>query len=451
MKIITTTYFRDFARYFHFLEDGIVGEFSSDLSFFNVAIYPAAHHYFKSKNIESIYSQKCITSDSNYERLLNEYEGDIIELIGFNSKSFKLYGKNKDEQLKQQAIKYIAYFEPIFIKENFDILISSGDTRLLPSVIIFLAKKYNVKIIYFEQGPFDTTMLDLKGVNCNISFSPSFNRLTQSEKQELEKYRNNYQNNKVEKYWKTDEKNLSIRFNTYLTFLLMYPPKFLSKLLPVDLQIGLDFKSALREKIRGKIKKEFRSKDIIKSEQVSLDDDYIVLFLQVPVDAQFIDNSPNFDSFTEIVKLMSQSIPYGKKLFIREHPFYIGRYDSELYDIVNSNPNIKFANNCSLSDLIINSKLCVVNNSTVGIEALLLKKKVFTLGKSYYTHKGVTFDYNDKLPLDIQLENVIHDEIDSEMVDSFLFEFIFSYLCKGHFQDRYLTYPRKLFNLLERE
>lgn len=451
MKIITTTYFRDFARYFDFLETGIKDKLGNDVEFFNVSIYPAAHHYFKSKKIQSIYSQKCLASNSNHKELLKKYESVLDELISFNSKSFKLYGKNKDKQLKDQALNYLSYFELLFEREKFDVLISSGDTRLLPSVVIFLAKKYNVKIVYFEQGPYDTTMLDLQGVNCNISFSPSFNQLTPCQKENLQDYRRNYQSNKIEKYWKTDDKSWSINFNTYLTFILMYPPKLISRFLPVDLQIGLDFKSALREKIRGKVKKEFKSREVIKDDQNYLDGDYIALFLQVPVDAQFIDNSPNFDSFTDIVKLMSKSIPSDKNVLIREHPFYIGRYDSELYDIVNSNPKMQFANDCKLSELIVNSDLCIVNNSTVGIEALLLNKKVLALGTSYYTHKGVTFDYCKDEPLVNQIEKAINDELDTDKVDSFLFEFIFNYLCPGHFQDRFLTYPDKLFSFLERE
>jgi capsular polysaccharide export protein len=451
MKIITTTYFRDFARYFDCLEHGIAKKFGHDVQFFNVAIYPAAYHYFKSKGKHCIYSQNCTPSNINYDHLIHAYGNDLDDLISFNSKSFKLYGKDNDDRLKQQALKYLAFFEPLFIKKSFDFLISSGDTRLLPCVVIHLAKKHGVKVVYFEQGPFDTTMLDPRGVNCNISFIPSFKKLTAIEKFKLEQYRNDYKNNKVEKYWQSDERNLNIKFNTYLTFLLMYPPRLFSKILPVDLQIGLDFKTALKEKVRGQINKYFKKQHKFVKNEVNLKDDYIVLFLQVPVDAQFIDNSPNFNSFTDIVRLMAKSIPVGKKLLIREHPFYIGRYDTELYNIVHSNVNIHFANECDLTELIVNSDLCIVNNSTVGIEALLLQKKVFTLGTSYYTHKGVTFDYDKTLGIDVQMTKALMSEFASVNVDSFLYTFIFDYLCEGHFQDRNLQFPSKLLNLLTRD
>jgi hypothetical protein len=49
------------------------------------------------------------------------------------------------------------------------------------------------------------------------------------------------------------------------------------------------------------------------------------------------------------------------------------------------------------------------------------------------------------------MTKALMSEFASVNVDSFLYTFIFDYLCEGHFQDRNLQFPSKLLNLLTRD
>ena len=89
-----------------------------------------------------------------------------------------------------------------------------------------------------------------------------------------------------------------------------------------------------------------------------------------------------------MLKSVLSATPSNMNLVIREHPLYKGMYEDRIYDILKNDDRCIIDNEKSLEELIIHSNLCILNNSTVGIEALLLKKKVFTLGNSYYSNRN---------------------------------------------------------------
>ncbi|ASM52809.1 hypothetical protein PNIG_a0499 [Pseudoalteromonas nigrifaciens] len=311
---------------------------------------------------------------------------------------------------------------------------------MLPSVVIYLAKKYSVKIIYFEQGPFNTTMIDEMGVNANVSFAPSLNKLTAEQIEKLNNFKTNYKNKQVKKYWYNYKFSTKERLNNLATLFLMYPPKLFLKKTPVDLQIGLSFQSFFVEKIKSKFL--FNTANHSEAEVEVLPKKYIGLYLQVPVDAQLIEHSPNYQCFYEMVKDVVDALPSGYALIIREHPQYRNKYDNRIYDLINNNPKIYLGNKVDLNNLLINAEVNILNNSAVGIESLLLGTKVVTLGNSYYSNKGVTFDFYRGAPLSDLLSKAVNAEFNQEVVDSFLYELIFIFLSKGHFQDDSLLFPK---------
>ena len=222
----------------------------------------------------------------------------------------------------------------------------------------------------------------------------------------------------------------------------MYPPQALRSVLPPDLQIGGGFWSVFSDKIPHL--KPSKLKYLNTSVVEPLPKKYIAFFLQVPVDAQLIEHSPHYCCFYTMLKDIFDVLPQGYQLLVREHPQYQGKYDERIYQLIDDSNEISVANSIDLTELIIGAEVCVVNNSAVGIESLLLGTKVVTLGNSYYSNKGVTFDFEKKLGIGKLLSKAINQEFNTIKVDSFLFEFIFEYLVEGHFQNKELTFKRKL-------
>ena len=441
MKIITVTFFYDFARYFEFIESQLKIEMDL-VEFYNVSLYPCAHHYWKKNNKHSILSTSIKSNDGQYS--LDKDDELVKKLIYFNKKTFNLYGRNEEKKLKNKAIIYLNYFDNLFKKEKFNFLISSGESRLLPSVIIYIAKIYKVKIIYFEQGPFGTTMFDVKGVNANISFKPVLQQLSDVQKNKLEKFKNNLVNQKV-KFWNKEKFTLLDNIFRIYSLIYLYQPKIFKNYLSIDLSSGPYFlKGFLIPKIfniynKNKLFPIKYEKKIISSRK------YIALYLQVPVDAQLIEHSPFYKSFTTMVKDIISVIPEGYDLAIREHPQYLGKYDPTIYSLISNNSNVKLENHIELNDLILGSSCSIVNNSAVGIESLLLGKNVICLGKSYYSHRGLTYDYEGtKDSLKKCLFLALNNSPNIESINYYFYHLIFNYLQKGHFQDHELTFPQRL-------
>lgn len=439
MKVLTTCFFKDSARYFDFLESETNKRAGGENTYYNISIYPCAHYYWRSRGRHSVFLP--LMKECAGEATLEDNESLIEGLISFNQKALALNGLNNSARLKRQAVKYLNLLDAVFKREQFDLLISSGDTRLVPEIVIYLAKKYSVKIIYFEQGPFNTVMFDSVGCNADIAFNPSFRELTDSELSALNKIKENIISAKIEKYWVNSKRNPFERGLSLLTFLAMYPG-WLHHLTPPELQLGESFSESMFSVLSSKLR--FFKKPYSKLEYSSSGKEYITLFLQIPVDAQFLNYSPNYNCFFEMVSDVIDALPEGFDLIVREHPGYRGRYDNRIYKIISEVEGVYLGNEVSLSSLIRGSKLCVVNNSSVGIEAILIGCKVFTFGSSYYSHKGITYDYDKDLNLKGQLIDAIGGQVEKSKIDSFLYEFLVEYLNDGNFQAKNLNYPKKL-------
>ena len=385
--------------------------YSEKVSVRYVAMYPCANRYLKKKNA-FVYNAYTV-SDSNYGRFNIEDNYELAyRLATFNINAMKIYGREEKVRLIKRAISYLNYFDLIFKEQNLDLLISSGDSRLVPQVLIFLARQYCVPIIFFEQGPFGTTTFDTKGVNANSSFSPRLDYLDEQKRDQLRKRIRELKNNAGNNYWRFKKRPLMDRLYDSVTLLYLYPPIFLRRMLAPDLQIGLSFWRFARSLAYSS--KTQRNGKL--SSDCELPTHYVVLILQVPVDAQLIEHSPYFSDFNKMVCEVFEALPSGYQLIIREHPQYKGRYSKEVYKYLEKN-NIAIANDVPLEMLLMKSSLVVVNNSTVGLEALLIGKKVVALGRSIYSGRGVTFDFRPDTPLAELLKAALDTKLDGKRVE----------------------------------
>ncbi|MEG6585031.1 capsular polysaccharide export protein, LipB/KpsS family [Dendrosporobacter sp. 1207_IL3150] len=424
MKIVTLGYYGSFSRYFKYLQKNI-SKLSKEIEYFNMSIYPSAHLYWKNQGERSVFLPKEIRKVriSNIDEIGEIYKRINIEDV--MKYHLQLLGIKRDtcqyRKLKIVALKYIEYFDQVFKKHNFDIFICSGDSRMFVEIAILIAQRYNVKIFYFEQGPYDTTIIDEKGVNANSSFR---NYLIKNEIDE----------NKLEKFI-TREKSPKFYKNEYTYYALkildlMYLSPPLKNIFPIELVAESSF---INLAIRN-LKRILSLKNKIKS-KLEVPKKSILLILQVPYDVQMMFNSPLFNDFTEMVEEIHKSIPREYNLIVREHPLYIHNYDVKMYDYIKNN-NILLINDLPLGEMIKQSEVIVVNNSTVGLEALVHYKPLVILGDSYYDSHEVGFKVNSKDDIVIKIKEAIENNIPKNRINKFLYNLFFEYLFEGHFQDK---------------
>lgn len=432
MKILTTTFYADFARYFNYLEECFEAVIE-DIDFYNISIYPTAHYQWKIYKRHTILLPRHIAKRKiDIRELPKEYKGvNLEEVIAFSDKTLSMFGRSNKRELVLQSIKYIDYFDILFTEEKFDLYISSGDSRMLIQIAKHFALQNNVLVYYFEQGPFGTTILDKKGVNCNISFMDRTELNTEIDIEKVQNYISGYYKNKPTNYWRNKKKDINRRIVNFQTFLWMYPIKIFSRKFPIDTQMGGYMWENLKDKIHSKL-----SLKQTNNLNIQLPDKYIVFIMQVPTDAQMIENSPLYNSFYEMVCDIYNAIPKGFNLVVREHPFYLGKYESKLYDFIDKNKHIYLINNASLVETIKKSQLLILNNSTVGIEALSYYKTVVTLGEAYYNRDRITYKLKNKQELNKLMQYALDNPIKDKNINIFLYNILFEYLYIGHFQDK---------------
>ena len=116
---------------------------------------------------------------------------------------------------------------------------------------------------------------------------------------------------------------------------------------------------------------------------------YIFIPFQVNFDSQVIINSPrvsSMEAFYEYLFDVIECIEDKDIVFvIKEHPS-----DSRVYSEFHArHPRIIFTNN-NTEDLIRDAQAIITLNSSVGIEAAMLEKKVIVLGDACYAVDGMT-------------------------------------------------------------
>lgn len=86
-----------------------------------------------------------------------------------------------------------------------------------------------------------------------------------------------------------------------------------------------------------------------------------------------------------IIQNIAQSLPADKRLYVKEHPvsFAKGRRSPAYYDRLRRIPNVRVVSGDS-HELIKKSDGVVTITGTAGLEAMLLRKPVLTLGRVYY-------------------------------------------------------------------
>lgn len=419
LNVLTIGYYDDFARFFLSVKSGLKKS-KIEVRFKYLSLYWSGFIYwiYRSGNVSLISFRAMINGLLHYRKYENivitqdSYRG--VRLDSVIEYHRKLY--INDKSLKIQVCSYIDLLNSIFNKFSPDILICSSDSRMISEISTLIASQRNVKVLYFEQGPFGTTVLDKKGVNANSSIRGY--QATINDYEAVNKEINLFINRKRSKKYKRRP------FYRAMDYLI----EFLLKntiLYPVDLLHSTNntFFSPKKTSLN------FHQKDE-RSNEIKF-----ILILQVPFDVNMIYHSPYFSSHYEILASVHKNLPQNASLTVREHPLYKGKYEHILYSYCMEN-HITIENDQSLSNAFATNDIVIVNNSTVGLEAIMAGKTTVVLGNAFYDSSNICLKLTDKHNLSNILESSLSYSINISATAAFNHKLYFSYLLDGHFRDQ---------------
>jgi len=430
MNVLCLGYFDKFSRFFIKIEKEINKTKPVKFKFYNIYISGCLYHWIRLKPSSwvSMWSwANVFIYKKKYKTLIkNEksYKGVCFNnFIKFHSTLKPEISKNF---LLLQTVSYIDIFHKVFKKFNPSILLVIGDSRMAFEIAIEIAKQNKSKIYYLEQGPFNTTIIDEKGVNANASIREY-------------KTKNNIKHSSFNLRIKIPNKKyfrspIYRSFDYFLEFLLNNTVLF-----PPDLKsfYNISFKSIINKKIK---KKSFNPTSL-KGEKVFL------LILQIPFDVNMIYHSPYYKDHFSIIKDVHKNLPLDCILVVREHPLYKNKYEKELYRFAFEN-NIFFDFENNINDSFKYSDVIIVNNSTVGIEAITKQKSLVVLGNSFYDSSNICLKYHNKTNLKYTLEKALKFSLDINSMNSFLNKYISNYSVQGNITDYNLICAKQIAKIL---
>jgi hypothetical protein len=163
---------------------------------------------------------------------------------------------------------------------------------------------------------------------------------------------------------------------------------------------------------------------------------FVYFPLHYPKDSQLTLRGKPFLNQLSIVETVSRYVPYPYTLLVKEHPHARGWYPASDIRKMAALPNVKLVHPFTNSHgLIPNAKAIVAINSSVGYEAIMYKKPVIAMGRSFYRGQGVTIDVDALYELETAFQNSESFALTEHDVLNFLWKIrYFSYESLGLFE-----------------
>jgi capsule polysaccharide modification protein KpsS len=354
----------------------------------------------------------------------NDKLNEILNIDNYyTKKKEKILNEELTKREKNYFYKYVEILEKIIKEKDIKFLVMQNDTRWQHSLAIYVANKMNINYYVFELGLFrpNTITIDPEGVNYNNSLPRN-----------KEFYRDISIENKFD-YSKTNSDINEFERNIIVAKYMIYYRigEILGKNSLENKTISLkDYFSRFYNTYLKKSKKEDNS--------IQLPTNYIFVPFQVVNDSQTLVHSDfnNMIEFAETViegvKEYNKNNDDGLSLVFKEHPMDVGKvnYD-DFYEKYKNNDSIIFLKQGDTKKIIEKSDLVITINSTVGIEALEMHKKVICLGRAFYAIEDIAKKSN-QTTLANDIEESLNKEIDTDLIDNFLDYLKYEYQVEGN-------------------
>ncbi len=159
------------------------------------------------------------------------------------------------------------------------------------------------------------------------------------------------------------------------------------------------------------------------SKLADLPESFIFVPFQVNTDSQITIHSPwirNMEHLFEVIAAVQKQLRDSGVTFVfKEHPSS-GQDYQHLHQRVKNEKHLMFANEVNTQELIEKSAAVITINSTVGLEALLLGKKVVVIGDAFYGIEGLARNAETEKDLVDVLNDINQWQPDEKLRGNFL-------------------------------
>jgi len=382
-------------------------------------------NYLKSKeakivNIIDFFDK--IKIKENVEKLLEKYEKkyDIpsINLMLLADINYTWQGRKK---AMIDLVKHFMFWED-FLKNNKVNFIVGGMERFINLVPNYVSKKYNVQYYLWRPTPINNHFVLLKETESgryetlNDYWDKNKNRtLTKKEHKRAEAFIDNLKQ-KRERAHLVSRKPV-INFTELKWFLdRAYANLLIEK---NKNPYGKNWLKIARTRVARTIRKKIAKHLYV---EPNYEEKYIFYPLHIETDAQILARCPQFQDQSGLVKVLSDYLPVGYRLYIKEHPNNEGGMELKKLKKIANLPNVKLIKaNTHSHTLIENSKAIITVNSNAGWEGILYEKPVIVLGTAFYDISDLTYNVESFNNLSLILKNALENKkFDTEKMYKFV-------------------------------
>jgi capsular polysaccharide export protein len=380
---------------------------------------------FRSDGVQTVFAPMHITQQEypiSDEALLNMQ----IYNVTYSEKILHTNVSHKELSTYKKYMNFIDYY---IDQHQIEVICLFNGYHWIDQVAKYLAKKKGLKVVYFEDGLFRpyTVTCDNKGINAasSVSQDPDFYDSIIVDKKRLKKY-----TFKPENPLFLHRKKESLIKVGFVKALSMFGN--ITRLHP-NYYVHINWSHAIRYFL---FKVSYSRR---KNDPIVLPKEYVFLPFQVSRDTQIFYNSPNIKNMEELLERVHTAVArYNQidgrdvKIVVKEHPEDMSRNNyKQLKEKYNNNQEVIFIGKYNVKDLIKHSLAVITINSTVGIEALVQKKRVITLGDALYNIEGIVQRCTDPVRLYDTLKSALNNPVNVERIQKFIYYLRFFYQVEG--------------------
>lgn len=335
-------------------------------------------------NLDKLSSEINISENELETKITKLEETFGIENIRIEIMAQKyIYEETNEEIMVQKLVSNLVALKNLFDKELKVKYFIQGIAGYSYSRAFYYAGRKYGKHIVFLSSPFDNSICFSSNTFLKFEINEERTELKETDKKFILEWINK---EKEKKELRLGGAPLS-EINPYITKQRFKKTFLLIKNYKIEnLPALFIFKNFFRRYFRQFYVRKLYSKPL-------LNEKYIFFPLHLPNDSQLTVRGIPFLSQEFIVEILSRHLPYGYKLYVKEHPANLGTSSVKMLKYISKLPNVKLIPpETNPHDLIKNAKIICVINSTVGFEALMYRKPIITFGESFYSGKGVTLD-----------------------------------------------------------
>lgn len=348
--------------------------------------------------------------DFNYQELKNEVTREKVDNYFFkNIKKDPTFFYKSDPRclnlnMKKEYLLYRTYFTLSTLKKALEnakpkILFTIGGGSLISNACFFLCEKLNIKVYRFSTLEYLNTYHPSKRF---VFYDHNFYHLSKNkinkESNEWEyakRKASDYYDSIQKKYFSPDQfskkfalesaftANNSIQALKHLSIFLIKLTlnPFKKKPFTTIVNSG-QFLRYVNKKL-NLLLIPFQKVKIKKNK-----DPYFLFPMHLPYDSQISFRAKQYFDQVSLIRLIADNLPYGTKLYIKEHPIIPGMIPFlDLYLMLKKYKNIHFLGHKENFRSYLEKSIGVITiNSTAGLESVINNKPSLVLGDSFYSH-----------------------------------------------------------------